>query len=286
MPSPSPSRTTAAPSSSVSMPVTEISQRRSTPCARCRSAKTVATSGPSTRSNGSAAPLEHGDLRPGRACRRGHLEPDPAAADDRDPRVRLQRRLDPLAVVDAAQVGDRSVVRAGDGQAARGGTGGEQELVVDQPVSAGGDDLVRAPVDRRHLHPRPEVDVVLGVPALRVDERLLPLGLAHQVVLGQRWPLVRPVLLRAEQHDPAVEAVLAQRLDRLRPGQTGPDHDVRLAALSHGEAPDRWVDRSSARGTPRATASRCASPRAGSRSPSWRPPPGPRAESYRNVPPR
>lgn len=40
-------------------------------------------------------------------------------------------------------------------------------------------------------------------------------GLAAQVLLGQRWALVRALLLGTDQGDPPVEALLAQCLGGL-----------------------------------------------------------------------
>ena len=50
---------------------------------------------------------------------------------------------------------------------------------------------------------------MLLVEALLVDVGLLALGLAAQVVLGQRWPLVRALWLGADQQHASVEALRA-----------------------------------------------------------------------------
>ena len=50
---------------------------------------------------------------------------------------------------------------------------------------------------------------MLFVEALLVDVGLLALGLAAEVVLGQRRPLVRALWLRADQQHAAVEALRA-----------------------------------------------------------------------------
>ena len=47
------------------------------------------------------------------------------------------------------------------------------------------------------------------VEALLVDVGLLALGLAPEVVLGQRWPLVRALWLGADQQHASVEALRA-----------------------------------------------------------------------------
>jgi hypothetical protein len=50
-----------------------------------------------------------------------------------------------------------------------------------------------------------------------------PVGLAAQVALGQRRPLIGPLGLVAEQHQPTVEALDPQGLGRLGAGQPGTD---------------------------------------------------------------
>jgi hypothetical protein len=46
-----------------------------------------------------------------------------------------------------------------------------------------------------------QVDVVLGIPALVMDEDRLICLLAEQQAFAERRPFVRPVLLLAHQHD-------------------------------------------------------------------------------------
>jgi hypothetical protein len=64
------------------------------------------------------------------------------------------------------------------------------------------------------------------VEARLVDEDGLALGLAPQVVLGERGSLVRPVRLGADEDDPAVEALLPQGGGRLGPREARADDDV------------------------------------------------------------
>ena len=58
-----------------------------------------------------------------------------------------------------------------------------------------------------------------------MDVQAVAVGLAAQVRLGQRRPLVRPLALVAEQHEAAVEALGAQGLGGLGAGQAGADDD-------------------------------------------------------------
>ena len=76
-----------------------------------------------------------------------------------------------------------------------------------------------------------QFDVVLGVPALGVNVDLLLLRLALQVLLRQRRPLVRPLLLLADEDDAASEALVAKSRRRHRTGQAGARDHVRLASL-------------------------------------------------------
>ena len=74
---------------------------------------------------------------------------------------------------------------------------------------------------------------MLGVEALVVHVNLLAPDLAAQVVLRQRRALVGALLLGADQHDAAVEALLAERLGSLGAGEARADDHVRLVT-GHG----------------------------------------------------
>src|SRR5206468_4585373 len=92
---------------------------------------------------------------------------------------------------------------AGDRQAPGPGPGREQERVISERLTAAEDDLPGAGCDGRHRPAADELDVVLLVERRIVDEDLLALGLAAQVVLRERRPLVGPDALLADQDDPA-----------------------------------------------------------------------------------
>ena len=85
---------------------------------------------------------------------------------------------------------------------------------------------------------------MLGVPLGRVHEHRSRLGVALQVALGQRWPLVGPVRLGPEQDDPSVEALGAQGLGGLGAGQAGADDGegawVIMAAQPFAARARRW----------------------------------------------
>jgi hypothetical protein len=77
-----------------------------------------------------------------------------------------------------------------------------------------------------------QLDVVVGVEAGVVNPDRVVAGLAAQVVLRERRSLVRAHVLLAEQHDAAVEALLAQRLRGLRSGKRRA-HDHVCLACAH-----------------------------------------------------
>ena len=88
-------------------------------------------------------------------------------------------------------------------------------------------------VDAGDRYAEAQVDVVLGVPLLRVDVDRLPFGFAEQVVLRQGRPLIRPFALRADKDERAVEALRPERLRRFRPGEArSGDHVCHFCA--HG----------------------------------------------------
>ena len=96
--------------------------------------------------------------------------------------------------------------------------------------------------------------LVLGVEALVVDVDLLAAGLAAQVVLGQRRPLVRALVLGADQQQAPVEALCAQGLGGLGAGQAGADDDEGLVTWSWDvlvvRARNSWRVRASSRTRP------------------------------------
>lgn len=91
--------------------------------------------------------------------------------------------LNPVAVLDRAQVQHPVQVRARHRQAARGGAGGQQQRGVPEAAAVRERHLVRGRVERGDRRPQAQFDVVLGVPLGRVDVDLLPCVLAHQVAL-------------------------------------------------------------------------------------------------------
>ena len=144
-----------------------------TPCSACRSAKTCAISGPSTASSGSAAISTIVTVGAGLAGGGRDLEPDPAGADDDQPAPGAERRADRVGVGMSAQV-QHVRARPRPAPASNRGTraGGQQQLAVGQRRAVVERDGVRVAVERRGRRRQPQVDVVLGVPRQRLDERV------------------------------------------------------------------------------------------------------------------
>ena len=171
--------------------------------------------------------LEHGDLEAALAQRRGDLRADPAGADDHHLAAAHRTLADRLGVAHLAQVEHVPELGPGDGEAPWPGARGQEQAVIAEALAPVDDDLRCAHIDRAHRRRRAQLDVVLPVEALVVDEQLRALGLALEVVLRQSRSLIRAIGLGADQHDTAVEPFGAQRLGRLRPGQTGTDDHER-----------------------------------------------------------
>jgi uncharacterized protein (DUF2249 family) len=77
--------------------------------------------------------------------------------------------------------------------------------------------------------PQAQLHIMLGIPARRMYEDRLPVGLALQVVVRQRWPLVGPDVLVADQRQRPVVATLSQGLRGFRAGQAcAHDHVARV----------------------------------------------------------
>jgi hypothetical protein len=94
--------------------------------------------------------------------------------------------------------------------------------------AAGQRHLAAAPVDPGDRRAGQQLDAVGVVPVRRVHEDGVALGLALQVALGQRRPLVGPDVLLGGEHDPAVETLPAQRFGGLGAGPAAAGDDDRV----------------------------------------------------------
>jgi hypothetical protein len=130
--------------------------------------------------------------------------------------------------VDARQIAARNA------QAARLGAGRQQQTVEREPLAGVQRELAVVGIDVDDALAEAQLDLVVGVEARLVDEHRLPVGLPTQELLGEGRTLVRALGLGADEHNAAVEAILAQRLRRLGAGHAGADDRERLSINGHG----------------------------------------------------
>ena len=153
---------------------------------------------------------------PGRG---GRLQADPAGPDHHhvpaflEPLEQHIRLIQGAQVMHALQVGTRSRQRP------HPGTGGQQQLVVIDGVGRVHGDGLRRQIEADRDGSRAPFDVVLHVPLRFVQIGLLAGVRAEQVPLRQRWALVGRLGFLADQHHPAGESPLTQRLRGLCSGQ-------------------------------------------------------------------
>ncbi len=157
--------------------------------------------------------LDHGDLDPCGPGGCGHLETDPAPADDHDPADGGEGVAQSPVVLDRAQVGDVGAALVGHRQAARGGTGRQQEPVEASRVAVR-DHLVTVEVETGDRRPEVQLNVTIVVPGAVVDLHRLLLRGAEEDALGQRRSLVGQVRLGAEDLDASLVPVAPQLVDR------------------------------------------------------------------------
>src|SRR5918995_932 len=125
---------------------------------------------------------------------------------------------------------------AGDVRAAVAGAGRDQHLLVLQALTVRELDDPRSRVEPHGADAKPGLDVVFGVEVERADESLLEGDLAAQVLLRKRRPLVGKVKFLADEDDPPLVALLAQRHRGRRPGEARADDDIRLRRQISTEA--------------------------------------------------
>ena len=174
---------------------------------------------------GHRAGVDHGDVAAELAGGGRDLGADPAGPDHDDVGRVVQRGRQTVGVGEAAQVLHPVEVRTREAEAARGGAGRQQQAVVSHDVAALERDGVLVGVERYRGRVGAELDVLVGVEARVVDEDLVAVALAAQVVLGQRGPFVGAFGLLADEHDAPIEAVGAQGLGGLGAGEAGADDD-------------------------------------------------------------
>ena len=158
-------------------------------------------------------------------CR--HLRTDPAGADRHEPAARLRSaRGGPASPRASAGRRPRRARRPVGAGVAAGRRCVNSSRSNSTRLAAGELEPRADRLERRHLGREAELDLLLVVEGLLVDERLL-VGLAPQVVLRQRRPLVRPRRLRSDQHYSPIESLCAQGLGGLCAGEACANDDKR-----------------------------------------------------------
>ena len=171
--------------------------------------------------------LDDGDVEALLARRRRDLAADPARPDDDQvAAAALEHGADRVGVAERAQHVDAVEVGARQRQALGLGARGQQQAVVGDLLAALEHDRAGREVDALGAHAGAQRHVVVGVPAL-----LLQVGprSARSRRAGNPCSAAgarRAIGLGADEDDVAVEALLAQRLDRLSAGHPGAhDHE-------------------------------------------------------------
>ena len=173
---------------------------------------------------------DHRHLQAHLARRRRHLAADPARADDHQAAAAAEPLTQPIGLRQAAQVVDLLQLGSGNREPAGLCAGRQQQPVIAQPLTAAEHDLGRPRLDALDGRGGAQLDRPIRVEGLVVDIDLVEPGLAAQIVLRQRWALVRALRLGADQHDASVEALLAQLGGRRGAGQARADDDEGLLA--------------------------------------------------------
>ena len=161
----------------------------------------------------------------------GDLGADEPAAEHQDRARAVEVGGQTYGVAELAQHPDLGLV--GDDRRHRGaGASGEDHHVGLEPLTVRG--LDRTVLDSGRADPGSQGDVERLDLVVVGEEGLARLPLPGQDLLGQRRPVVRELVLVAQDGDRAVEARLAGLLRRAPAGQSGADdqHRPRLG-LSH-----------------------------------------------------
>src|SRR5262245_35544127 len=161
---------------------------------------------------------------------RSDLEPDPAAADDRQLLSGTQRLADRKRVLDRAEVERARRVAAGHPKTTRCAAGRQDELVVGDGASVGERDALRGSIDLRRPRADAKVEIERGVLRRLEEVGRLRRGVAGEHRLRKRRALVRRVRLGTDEDDAAGVAFAAQRLRRPAARLSGADDRDRARA--------------------------------------------------------
>ncbi len=198
--------------------------------------------GPEHPLHGQRGHFDNGDRCTVRASGRRDLQSDPATTDDNHMRAVDETLRQVFAVGHGAQVEHTAQIGAGHVEPAGRRAGRQQQPVVRDTVAVGEHHGTVAPIDHLDGGAGPQLHVVCRVPVGVVHEGAVEAGRTQQMGLGQRRPLVWTDRFLADQHNPAIEALAAQRLGGLGAGEPGADdHEL----LSHDALPNGFWSASS-----------------------------------------
>jgi putative membrane protein len=165
----------------------------------------------------------------------GDLHADPSVADDRDLLGGADRGGEQVGLLDGAEQVHALEVRAGEGERARAGAGGEEELLVVDGGAVGEGEPPGGGVEAGGGLAGAQVGVA-GVPVLVDGEDLRAVDVAAEVVLRQRRPLVGPVGFAGDDGEVAVVAFAAEGLRGGGGGEAAADDDERC--MAHWRLPE------------------------------------------------
>src|SRR5215218_15648 len=168
------------------------------------------------------------DIHPRLPERRRHLRADKAHPHHYCLASRGDLRANTVGVGHRAQAMDAFQIQARNGKMPVPPPGGDEKLVIGHTLPIVELDHPLGGVYPRGPNPEPGLDAVLLVEVGRLYQRLIERGLAAEVLLGQRRPLVRRLRLRPDQDHPPVKALLPQGGRRSPTRQAGADDHERL----------------------------------------------------------
>ena len=147
--------------------------------------------------------LQHGDFGAQLGGRRGQFQAHVAAANDDQAQAGLQRIANRVGVRERAQVvqvaGRIAIGQAVGHQRARAPTRANGELGVRQRAAIGQADGLRRRVDAADVHAQVQRDVGVLVGGRCAQVQRLAVGLAMQVGLGQRRPVIGQLVFFTQQ---------------------------------------------------------------------------------------
>ncbi len=203
---------------------TETPTRRSTPCVPLHLGGDLADHAAERTDERRGSALGDGHLEAELPADRGHLRADEAGADDQDPlRLGGQCRLQPARVLGRAnreQTLQLGLLLVEPGP--RADAGGDQQPVVRDLVAIGQAHVLGSAIETGGGHAEPPFRIDF---AAARQQGVIGRHPPFQHLLRERRPIVRLVLLIADEGQLAGEALVAQGFGSAEPGQGGADDD-------------------------------------------------------------